>query len=414
MTISTTTRLVTYTGNGSTTNFAYAFLIPDAASVEVALYDATTNLLSSVLATTAYTINGLGNPSGGTIDYPLTGSPLTSTFKLVIKRVVPFTQDTDILNQGGFNAEVIEDQLDAIVMMIQQNGEDVGRALRVSPTLPATDAEDLATSLNILAPIVDDLSTLAAAVTDGALLPANNLDDVNSAATARTNLDVQEDVVTTRGDIVRGSSGAIAERLALGATKSILRSDGADVAWVTPAADGDILTGAGWSVTAGDRLPKAGEVMIWPGLEGDIPTGRLVADGSSVSRATYADLFAAIGVIYGNVDGNTFNLPDYQGEFLRGVDSGEGNDPDAAGRTDRGDGTDGDNVGTKQLHALQNHDHDYNNYPMGANADSGAAQGPILTARKTGGANTSGAYSPLVSTGETRARNVGVFFLIVT
>ena len=87
------------------------------------------------------------------------------------------------------------------------------------------------------------------------------------------------------------------------------------------------------------------------------PTGWLECDGSSLSRTTYADLFAVIGVIYGNVDGNTFNIPDYRGIFLRSLDNGAGNDPDRTSRTDRGDGQGGDFVGTKQGHKLDSHRH---------------------------------------------------------
>lgn len=40
-------------------------------------------------------------------------------------------------------------------------------------------------------------------------------------------------------------------------------------------------------------------------------SGYLLCDGLAVSRTTYADLFAAIGVVYGDGDGaTTFNLPD--------------------------------------------------------------------------------------------------------
>lgn len=88
------------------------------------------------------------------------------------------------------------------------------------------------------------------------------------------------------------------------------------------------------------------------------PTGWLECDGSAVSRTTYNTLFAALGVIYGNGDGSTtFNLPDYRGRFLRGYDHGAGTDPDAATRTDRGDGTAGDNVGTKQADEFKSHVH---------------------------------------------------------
>lgn len=57
------------------------------------------------------------------------------------------------------------------------------------------------------------------------------------------------------------------------------------------------------------------------------PTGWLVCDGSAVSRTDYADLFAAIGTVWGDGDQiSTFNLPDLRGEFLRGLDAGRGVD----------------------------------------------------------------------------------------
>lgn len=49
--------------------------------------------------------------------------------------------------------------------------------------------------------------------------------------------------------------------------------------------------------------------------------GWLVADGTAVSRITYADLFAEIGTVYGSGNGtSTFNLPDYTGRFVLGAD----------------------------------------------------------------------------------------------
>jgi hypothetical protein len=52
------------------------------------------------------------------------------------------------------------------------------------------------------------------------------------------------------------------------------------------------------------------------------PTGWLAADGSNVSRSTYAALFTAIGTTYGAGDGSTtFALPDLRGIFVRGSGS---------------------------------------------------------------------------------------------
>ncbi|RCK40000.1 phage tail protein [Thalassospira xiamenensis] len=57
------------------------------------------------------------------------------------------------------------------------------------------------------------------------------------------------------------------------------------------------------------------------------PEGWLVCDGSAVSRTDYADLYAAIGTVWGDGDQiATFNLPDLRGEFIRGFDAGRGVD----------------------------------------------------------------------------------------
>lgn len=111
---------------------------------------------------------------------------------------------------------------------------------------------------------------------------------------------------------------------------------------------------------AGTPLPLTGLPVGAPFLWFDdaLPPDAVEANGAAVSRTTYADLFAIYGTKYGPGDGaTTFNLPDARGEFLRIWDHGAGRDPDAAGRTDRGDGTTGDAVGTKQGHVFAQHSH---------------------------------------------------------
>jgi microcystin-dependent protein len=86
------------------------------------------------------------------------------------------------------------------------------------------------------------------------------------------------------------------------------------------------------------------------------PTGYLICNGDPVSRTTYAELFAAMGTTHGQGDGSTtFNLPDYRGRFLRGVDGSANRDPDKAARTVMATGgTTGNNVGSVQADAFQN------------------------------------------------------------
>ena len=57
------------------------------------------------------------------------------------------------------------------------------------------------------------------------------------------------------------------------------------------------------------------------------PNGYLICNGQAVNRTTYAELFNAIGTLYGVGDGSTtFNVPDLRGEFIRGADMGRGVD----------------------------------------------------------------------------------------
>lgn len=102
-------------------------------------------------------------------------------------------------------------------------------------------------------------------------------------------------------------------------------------------------------VTLATLLPP-GIIVPYGGVAA--PNGWLMCDGSSVSRATYAGLFAAIGTAFGSASGSTFNLPKGNGMFLRGVDDGAGVDPDAASRTAMASGGNtGDNVGSIQADA---------------------------------------------------------------
>jgi hypothetical protein len=107
------------------------------------------------------------------------------------------------------------------------------------------------------------------------------------------------------------------------------------------------------------ELVPAGAVMAWAGVQA--PQGWLLCDGTAVSRTTYARLFAVVGVAHGAGDGSTtFNVPDYRGRFLRGVDGASGRDPDAANRLAMAPGGNtGALVGSVQDDGLRSHEHSY-------------------------------------------------------
>lgn len=126
----------------------------------------------------------------------------------------------------------------------------------------------------------------------------------------------------------------------------------------------------------------------------DAPFGYLECDGAVVLRATYPDLFAAIGTAHntGAETGLQFRLPDLRGEFVRGWDHGRGVD---AGRT----------LASTQGDAFKAHSHS-----VPSNSDQGTGNGFVEDALGDGTART-------VSTGsaggaETRPRNVALMFVI--
>jgi microcystin-dependent protein len=122
------------------------------------------------------------------------------------------------------------------------------------------------------------------------------------------------------------------------------------------------------------------------------PGGWLQCNGAAVSRITYADLFDAIGIVYGSGDGlTTFNIPDLRGEFIRAWDAGRGVDPSRA-------------IGSTQTDELKSHTHTIIDVSSSGSYQNANIAGTNITwsSRQTGA--TGGT--------ETRPRNVAMMACI--
>jgi len=85
------------------------------------------------------------------------------------------------------------------------------------------------------------------------------------------------------------------------------------------------ISNAVWQqiVAATSPAPFVGTIVM--GAVSSTPALYLPCDGAAVSRATYADLFAAIGTSFGVGNGtSTFNVPDMRGRAPIGVGTGSG------------------------------------------------------------------------------------------
>ena len=188
-----------------------------------------------------------------------------------------------------------------------------------------------------------------------------------------------------------------------------------------------------------------GTVMAFAGKA--IPVGWLLCDGQPLRKADYPELFAAVDTSYGSglqpdgskVPGTDFNLPDYRGVFLRGVDADRNGvaadrDSDRDGRRPaRGTGGNrGNAVGSYQEYATALPTNPFSAAEAGGHRHhldvettaSRAARGrdeisntlayPFVGPRNVQSA-VDGQHGHVVSIGgdrETRPRNVSVYWII--
>jgi len=75
-----------------------------------------------------------------------------------------------------------------------------------------------------------------------------------------------------------------------------------------------------------------GEIVTFAGSSNP-STNFLPCDGASYLRSDYPDLFAAIGTVYGAVDGSHFSVPDLRGRSPVGAGTGSGLSARALGST---------------------------------------------------------------------------------
>ena len=149
MTISTTTIINSYSGDGSTTAFTYTFKITDQDDIEV-LIRSNDGTETTKTITTHYTVSGVGNAGGGTVTFT-SGNIPTSTQTVVLRRSTPQTQTMDLIDNDPMSADTIETAHDKAIAISQELQEQVNRSIKFSRTNTYTSSEftvDAATRSN--------------------------------------------------------------------------------------------------------------------------------------------------------------------------------------------------------------------------------------------------------------------------
>lgn len=164
----------------------------------------------------------------------------------------------------------------------------------------------------------------------------------------------------------------------------------------------------------GAVIAFAGDLSATPALSQVVADGWLPCDGRSVQQAAYRALFKALGLVYtpkGDPAG-TFRVPDYRGQFFRGLASDATQDPGFADRVAPPGGATATMVGSTQPGMVQGHAHDYGALDGVQTGDTGTGGGipPVAQQKTTGLYSVDGSTS--LGGEETRPQNVYVNYLV--
>ena len=118
MTVNSTVSSAIYVGDGTSTVFQVPFYFLADTHLSVTSVNTDTLATSQLVLNTDYSVAGAGIQSGGAITM-LTGAP-ASNIKILIFRDVPIDQQVDYTPNDKFPAEVTEQALDKITMILQE------------------------------------------------------------------------------------------------------------------------------------------------------------------------------------------------------------------------------------------------------------------------------------------------------
>lgn len=138
MTVSSTPRKAgPFAGNAATTSFPFAFKVYTKNDIGVVL-TSSTGVVTTLVLDSDYSVT-VGT-TGGTVTYPISGSPLPVGSTLTIIGNMAYEQTTQLPTGGAYNAQNVEAAFDRQTILSQQLLEAVGRAV-TAPVSAQVSAE---------------------------------------------------------------------------------------------------------------------------------------------------------------------------------------------------------------------------------------------------------------------------------
>lgn len=309
MTIETTVNKTIQSGNGSNKDFDFAFEIPDKDSLSLTKRgsDGTETAI-----TTNFTVTGIGDEAGGSVNYPTSGSALASNEKIIIKRVISLKQSKNLRNQGDYSLEDIEDALDRAVMMCQQLQEQIDRSVVLNITSSQSGIK------------LDDLisNRLLVASSDGSKIEMSSIDYGSIDAYLSTLAAIADDISTVAGIAanVTTVAGIETEILAVDANEANIN--------IVAGIDTEITTVAGIAANITSVAGNSTNINTVAGIAAAVTSVAAIAAnvstvaGIAANVTTVAGMSASIASVVANMtsiqNAASFNFP-----TLGGSDTGK-------------------------------------------------------------------------------------------
>ena len=354
MTVTTTNSKTEQLADGVQDVFPYSFVLPDETWLQV-YYDST-------LILSGYTVDGIGDPSGGDVTFT-TAPPAGVTVTLL--RVAPETQQVDYQPYDSFPAETHEDALDKLTMISQQLQEQIDRAVtepigggggfdmkggkivNLATGTANTDGTNVGQIAVIVQPIADDAQQSANEAAASAAAAALSASDADAALDSIVPTYIGE--MTLWNDTIAPAEyllcngavydqadypelyAAIGTRFNTGGeagtefrVPTVVADDPVKTAWIIRAGSQSAVLAA--PLAAGNDISAIGTVAWMHSQKPDW----LICNGQTVSKTTYPDLWTyaqgfltadqvANPGLYADVDASNFKVPNLQGLFLRGL-----------------------------------------------------------------------------------------------
>ena len=270
---------IQYVANGTSTVYAFSFVIFNASDIDVYLGD-------TKQASTSFTVSGVRDSDGGTVTFgtaPASGTVITIVRNLSVERTSDFQEG------GALRADVLNDELDYQIACQQQIAENLNRSMVLPPyavdsgvnlTLPTpvagkaivwnaagTNLENSTVSVNALESTLNGYKTAAESAASTATTKAGIASDKADLATQKATL------ASDKADVATAKAAEAASAVSSMANKDMDNLSATGKAAVIALGMPDYSAGVSVAYTdlnSGYTAPYAGVLVFSFGLNGTI------------------------------------------------------------------------------------------------------------------------------------------------